>query len=261
MAIVIPFAQDLDALERNINRWSRFSPFTGPYNVKKHLDCILYFHQDHHTSPLRSRIEALQRKLVKLSFFNSVFVLSADLSGFEDSYPVGPSNMFFQLMLATPIIEDNGYDFVFWMEPDCHPIRPGWLTRLYALAVSSGPYWILGSGRRGVYELEKSLEYAKNHINGNAIYRFVSKDFRSYLEAVQEDFYQDLTRYMRSFDVALHLYRRKLLPKCRQTGLLHRFQYTDVIVNFWRTKVTLQDILTDYPGAYLAHGRNIIIPD
>lgn len=257
MVIVIPFAHDLDKLEQNVARWSDLKAITGDYNVKKQADCILYYHQDHHTSPLLPRINALQKRLQQMQIFKSVHVLSAGLSGFDDSYPVGPSNMFFQLMLATPLMEDNKYEFIFWMEPDCHPIRNGWLTHLYASAVSSGPYWILGSARRGTYELLRQYENIKNHINGNAIYRVGSKGFRSYLEAVHDDFYQDLTRYLRSFDIAIHLYRRKILPKCRQTDLLHRFQYTDVIVNFWRSEIGVAEILERYPSAYLAHGRNI----
>ena len=61
----------------------------------------------------------------------------------EDSYPLGPSKMFFKLTLETPLIQDMGYGGMFWMEPDCWPIRNGWLERFIKEGTASGPYWMV----------------------------------------------------------------------------------------------------------------------
>jgi len=257
MVIVVPFAHDMDVLESNLKRWTRLCPFVGKYPVRKHVDFLFYYHKDYLMSPHKTRIDGLISYVRSLKVFNTVNVISAGLDGYMDTYPLGPSNMFFNLFLSTPLLEDKGYNFLFWMEPDCHPVRNGWLTQLYSAAVRNGPFWMLGSARRGEYDLPKDLEYAKNHMNGNAIYRLDDPNFRAYVEAVHEDFDQELKLYMRSFDIALHIFRRKLRPKYRQTELLHRFLYTDLIHNYWRTAVSVAEILERFPVTYLVHGRNV----
>lgn len=241
----------------NISRWQKLRPFEGKYNVKKHVDLILYYHRDYHVSPQKSYIDQIKIQLEALQTFNRVLILSADLPVYDDKYPMGPSYMFFKLMLSTPLIEDSGYNFVFLMEPDCHPIRHGWLSQLYALTATAGPSWIIGSARRGEHILQNNYAYTKGHINGNAIYRVDHPGFRTFVEAVLDDFDQDMERYQSSFDLALSLFRSKLDPEWMQTDILHRFTYTGVILNFWRSQIHLSDILEKFPDAFIAHGRNI----
>lgn len=258
MVVVIPFANDLDKLEENINRWKTVAPSASKFKVSPFVDLLFYFHRDLATSSQRSRVEQLIQKVSELNAFKSIKTHSAYLGKWDDRYPLGPSNMFFKLMLETPLIEDAGYSFMFWMEPDCFPIKSGWLDILYNLATTSGPFWVLGSARRDEFVEDKQYRYAYDHINGNALYRLDDPIFRSYLDAVHEDFSQNFKKYLRSFDVAIALYKKSLKPFTRYSELHHHFVYTDLIQNVYRSKTNVTELITSHPETYIVHGRNLI---
>lgn len=258
MVIVIPFANDLDKLEENISRWGKIIPSTGKFKVKPYVDLMLYFHQDLATSSQKSRVDNIVKRISATGAFSAVTTLSAYLGKWEDRYPLGPSNMFFKLMVETPIIEDYGYSYLFWMEPDCFPVRSGWLDRLYNLVTTSGQFWVIGSAIRSDFVEDPQFRYGYDHINGNALYRLDDPDFRSFLDAVHEDFPQNLKKYMRSFDIAIALYKKSLKPFTRYSELHHHFIHTDLIQNVYRTETNVTDLLSKHPNTYILHGRSLV---
>lgn len=256
LLVVMPFARDVDLLERNIRRWAALPPSRPGLRTHRHVDLLLYYHRDFDLYPERERV--LRLVAAVRGSFRSAGVISAYLGGVDDRYPVGPSRMFFKLMLETPLVQERGYSYLFWMEPDCFPVQPGWLDRLYQRATSSGAFWMMGSLRRGAFEELKQYEHIKAHINGNALYRLDDPSFLAYLEAVQEDFDQRMSRYVGSFDLAIYLFWRGLEPYHRVAALTHRFVYTDLVQNVYITPTSIAAILQESPGTYLVHGRALL---
>lgn len=254
MVIVMPFAKDSDMLLENIVRWKDIVK-PSAMNTGRFVDVLLYYHRDALEPQIRSTIEKMTGYLRELRVFNRVEVVSAGLSGWEDRYPLGPSNMFFKLLIENPVLEEQGYSFMFWMEPDCFPVQPGWLDKLYHKAVTSGPYWMMGSIRRDSFKYDPALAYTYEHINGNALYRLDDPNFRAYLEAVYEDFPQKLKKYLRSFDIAIYLHGREDFTQW--ATIRHHFVYTDLIQNVYRTPTSARHLKRKYPNTCLVHGRRL----
>ncbi len=258
LVVVVPFATDLNRLEDNYKHWQR--PLTNPF-IKHNIDLVLYYHLElQENTDIGRRVINLRDHIRAMNCFRQIYILSARLGKWEDRYPIGPSKMFFKLLLETPLMIDHGYSFMFWMEPDVLPIRPGWLDQLYRAATFTSPnWWMIGSVRRDKFRENPEYSYARTHLNGCALYRLDDPEFRSYAEAVSDDFDQRLKRYMRSFDVALHMFKEDILPFSERSRLYHRFIYSDFIHNVYRTPTNVSEVLSESPNTYFLHGRHLLI--
>ena len=257
MLVVIPFANDIEMVEKNIARWHHYEASSTKFPVNRYVDLLFYYHRDlQDVREIKERVDGLVKSVKSLKYFNNVFVLSAHLNQWEDSYPLGPSKMFFKLTLETPLIQDMGYGGMFWMEPDCWPIRNCWLERLYKEGTASGPYWMIGSLKRDGKEYEKQFENITDHINGNALYKIGDPNFIRYLELVSDDFDQRMSKYLRSFDVALYVYRM-LLPYSQRSRFEHYFRYSPTVMNVYRTETRIFNIQKEQPEVFL-HGRHLV---
>lgn len=83
----------------------------------------------------------------------------------------GGARMSLEAMLRGKCIRgERGYGL--FAEPDCRPIRSGWLTALRrSLEYPAPPDWAVGSIYRGTFDISDSYLPNRYHINGNAIYR------------------------------------------------------------------------------------------
>jgi len=260
MVVVMPFAHDIDMLEQNIHRWTTLKPCTQRWPVWKHVDLILYQSQDAFASDddqLKGRIDRLMRLSEGLKAFRHVHYLSADLTKYDDKYRLGPSRMFFQIMTETRLVQEEAYNYLFWMEPDCWPVRPGWLDELYwAATVGAGHFWVLGSITRS--PVPDEYAHIQEHINGNAIYRLDDPVFIDFLRRLHANFDNNLTKYLASFDTAIFLFCRSLKPFTEQAKIWHKFVYTNLIQNVYRTPTRISDILEREKQTFLLHGRDLI---
>ena len=99
----------------------------------------------------------------------------------------------------------------------------------------------------------------KDHINGNALYRLDSPHFIKYVSLVSKLFWSNPSRYVDSYDVALHLARqdRQVVSWQEYTDTMHLFSYTNVVVNMYRQKLNGSEFCQREPETYLVHGRNV----
>jgi hypothetical protein len=159
--------------------------------------------------------------------------LEARLDPSQDKYPMGPSNMFFQLFHRSRFF--TRYTTFFWMEADVWPCRRHWLTTLYHDHAYQTEFWIRGSILR---DTETRKDYSswniRYHLNGNAWYRIGDAAFRRWMvDRVEAVFRKDTNRYLDSYDIAIDLIRRdpNFVSWKDEVDTAHRFVYTETIQN------------------------------
>lgn len=257
LLVLIPFtAKDLDKLGENVDRWPSLPATRGHPDIRPFVHLLFYSNVDlvSQGGPAWQQFEALRRRVEGWRIFGQVNYLSAHIEPVLDRYPGGATEMFFEA-LTIPHIRDT-YAFLFWMEPDCFPVRQGWLDRLYHLATMSGThYWVLGS----ILRARPSPEYAKisRHINGNALYRLNDPEFDAFLALVQHEYAQRKGQFLRSFDVAIHLVGEQLEPYEVRASVAHHFVYTDVIMNVYRRGTSMSEVCAENPRTFFLHGRHL----
>lgn len=259
LAVVVPFVEaDLDRLEANVATWlGAFPPCQRAFPARSATDIVLYYHREFANAPaVVTRLHALRRTVLRTRCFDKVLFAMANLDGGLDTYPLGASLMFFRL-LDLPLIADN-YAYLYYSEPDNQPCRPYWLDRVYALAAVTGPgWWQIGASMRNGDPAATHYPYA-DHINGNALYRVDSPAFMRFVETVQDEFSKNKSRFMGSFDIAMYMVARNLMPFPWYMENKHRWVYTDVLFNAYRMRANATEICAANAETFMVHGRNLV---
>ena len=211
--------------------------------------------------------------------FDNVYFYGANLLPSEDQYPIGASLMFFRLFHHRRI--GGVYDVIFLMESDCHICQGNWLRALtsrartasgvgaagehiveqYAHASSpSAAWWMMGTITRTGDELLSTYTFA-DHLNGNALYHVGDKDFANFIARLEADFLEDPAKYVHCYDIALYNFRRdRSVFSFKEYGdTLHKFVYTNLVQNYFRTEVSAEQVCRESPETYFVHGRNVIV--
>lgn len=228
--------------------------------------------------------------------FNQVRFISANLTRDRNRYPGGADYMFLSLLGVTedeifevsieyetdedtnitipitrrkhtttiiysrndtePYSVVKKYDYIFYNEPDCVPIREGWLTKLHEQCSKPiQPFWVKGSIYRGsdLNKLERNpfIPY-RFHINGNSLYGIGDPNLSEFIATVRRWVLSGHGRHTNAYDTDLFNYL--IQPEHYQTikHKVHLFQFTNIVANMWHTEWTIDGVL-DY-GAYLIHG-------
>ncbi|KAI8616147.1 hypothetical protein BC830DRAFT_1080800 [Chytriomyces sp. MP71] len=208
--------------------------------------------------------------------FASVRFVNALLAEADDAYPRGPSKMFFKLFATLrkhPLLHDARstalskkdirmhHQAIFYMEPDNYPCRAFWLDRLYEEASIPGDFWMRGSILRDGNPTVADYTFSE-HINGNALYRVDDSAFLEFLSRVsmEMDADTDGKRYLHSYDVAIDLVRRNrtLFDWLEFTKTASKFQFTETIQNWYRTRVNATQLCQENDATYLVHGREVL---
>jgi hypothetical protein len=254
LAIVIPFIEEeYPIIETNFRLWEAHFPCSS--NTADHVDLVFYYNQD---LGLRPQLSKKLYKLVSNSpirkCFNQIRFLMANLPprSEEDRYPLGSSLMFFRAM-ELPLLIDN-YRYMYWMEADQQPCRPGWLDQLYHVAINHPKFWMIGSTIRDGQQSNTYYSFA-DHINGNALYRLDDPKFHNFLSIVQEEFSKNKGRFLQAFDIAIYLVARHTLPFADYAAQKHHFQYTDILQNVYRTTTNVTQLCHANPSTFLVHGK------
>ena len=204
-----------------------------------HTDLFKYYHQE----GIRSEcIESIEVKELIIK---------------NDTYLVG-SRVMFESMLSNELgLVDPAY--IFYMEPDCKPIRPGWLQAVDAtIRWPNAHFWMKGSPFRGKPTPNISAHLiVRSHINGNAIYNlgdpaffsfynntvkpFIKKKFAIYGAAYDLDFFR---LFYNSSGEFYHSFQH----------IITKFQYSEIIQNYWHSVYKVRDVLEKYPETYIIHG-------
>ena len=181
-------------------------------------------------------------------YFETLCFECLELSGEADLYQTdytkpagaqghkaGPNNQFFETMRR---VRSAGR-YVFFMEPDCVPIRPDWLGQLLD-RLDRADAWIIGSVYRGRGTLDRRF---MRHLNGNAIYAAGDAAFQDFLVDLEGRFAALLSEDSRyAYDLALEILFTGASSDAKATDeeralwryfqpIAHRFHSTDYIQN------------------------------
>lgn len=250
--VVMPFhSRQLKTVQENLQSWLIFPPCQSHLNVE-----FIFFVSG-------ARNETLIEYLIK-SFkskcFESARVEFANLEGTDDEYLRG-SGLMFEKMLSKNI--DYGKvmpSHVFYMEPDCKPIRSYWLDAIQLRIISpNSHFWMKGSIFYGHADvISNKMLCNRIHINGNAIYNVGDNDFRTfYFKHVRDFIEKNYPKEKRAYDIdifKLLFWENGILAP----HLIHLFQFSDFIQNHFHSKYSLKEILKNNPNTFLIHGGNAL---
>lgn len=296
--IVIPYHyRQLPNLLTNIELWSKYPPYINKGSSKDtELTIVFYssggFLADAEKRDLELRINSSLALILDGVLLNSIQHIHAILNGDAiDSHIVGSRTMF-DLLLYFYSYQLAGEDplIFFYMEPDCLPIRGGWVEALQQECdTRSGRFWMQGSIFHGDSRVlfkrkDNDLPFFL-HINGNAMYNIGPESYfrEYYLIAVKtiswrsrlmdkwllssgrslEDLETRLNKIkykatkrcaFKSYDMAI-AYSLFLRSNFLQTrAFFDKFLYTDVVQNRWRSQYCLDEVHVSFPNTFLLHG-------
>lgn len=246
--VVIPFhKRQVDMLMKNIQSWSRYQPCEGNFKVG-----LIFFVSGVPDESLRLKL----KESVGTNCFDSINVEFAGLEGDQDHYLKGTRIMFEQMISKSLNFGEKKPSHVFYMEPDCLPIRPNWLHAINKHVIPpNAPFWMKGSVYRGHAEsVSTRFLYNHVHINGNAIYNIESDEFK--------DFYSNLVSPLvrrkynernRAYDT--DIFKLLFWNNARNTAqFFHKFQFSDFIQNHWHSEYSFKEIRHNSPDTFLVHG-------
>ncbi len=214
---------------------------------------------------LRSSFSRLEFEYCSLEPHEDVYEKDHSRPPPAEGYSAGPNNQFFESMRR---LGKYG-QYCFYMETDCIPIRPDWLSRLEGLVEGTEPFWVCGSVYRGVGTVGTPH---KLHINGNAIYAAGDEGFQNFVREVWRPAVKEHVDGMPgiAYDFALAYYFRDASPHedVEKWRLLqevaHLFRFTDMIQNHGGNLDAQSDLAPDLreirersPMTYIVHGRHL----
>lgn len=187
------------------------------------------------------------------SCFNGLDIRYAGLKDDDDKYLTGSRLMAENLIKNGLGLIDPYY--VYYMEPDCLPVRSFWLTLIDAATRPPNPaFWLKGSIYNGNPNvINRNFLYNMLHINGNAIYNLHDKSFRDWYFDEVRPF---ITKYYNAgaYDTDWYkfLYWPPFFPRSRQ--IVHKFQFSAFLKNYWHTNYTVNQIRESNEFTVLVHG-------
>ncbi len=270
--VVMPFhTSQVNRVEANLKLWSEFLPCSTGLaatpdavpNNKFHL--VLYSSTDSKKknviADVESRMAAAMAVLppAAANCFATWEVQHANLSGQNDSYYKGTRLMIDKLITGkVKLLKSPAPQYAFYMEPDCLPIRSNWLNALdNSVRWPHEPMWMKGSIYRGYNRLVFATKSPPQlfHINGNAIYNLGDRSFRKFFVDNYKPFALTASQGRdRSFDTDFFRFMHDIDNVMISRNYFHKFQYTDLIQNFWKSSYSASKIRDSHPGTYLVHG-------
>ncbi|MDF2375261.1 MAG: hypothetical protein P1U81_03395 [Verrucomicrobiales bacterium] len=201
--IIVPVLEsDLGLIKSVLRYWVHECPplETGSEAVSK-LD-LIYVFSGSENAGVKEAMEAILDESEVRKHFRKVFVHFAGVPPELDYYQrntkglpptangfaSGPNEVFFHMATAF----GNRYECSLLMELDCLPIRGNWAELLQEEMKKNPQAWVTGSCYQGWSWLSPGI---KNHINGNAIYRFSDPDFQKFLKEVWKPGVKELQQW------------------------------------------------------------------
>jgi hypothetical protein len=185
--------------------------------------------------------------------FSEARVRYADLKAEEDTYLAGSRNMFERMMNSLIGITEAQY--AFYMEPDCRPVRPYWLSVVDSLCRwPNSKFWMKGSIFRGSMKaITQPLAHNLFHINGNAIYNLADQGFRDF-------YFKRVVPYVRAngrqgaydTDTFIYLLDQKFYELNKD--IAHLFQFSDFMQNHWHADYSISGTREGSDVTVLVHG-------
>lgn len=266
--VIIPFhTSQLARLETNLKSWTDLPPCSqkpgGKASPNAPFHLVLYSSAD---SRKRQTLVELEGKLETMiaslpeevsACFASYEFQHANLSGPSDTYYRGTRLMIEKLILNKVRLQHTA-QYAFYMEPDCLPVRPNWLNMLdTTVRWPHQVFWMRGSiyrgNNKGVYATRHPPQVF--HINGNAIFNLSDRRFRSFYVKHFRPYVNAKSKTReRSFDTEFYRFIHDIDNIMVTRTVIHRFQYSEFVQNFWRSSYSLSKIKNDFPDTYFIHG-------
>lgn len=272
--LIIPFhTSHVNRVENMLKLWKDFPPCSNDGDLNSPQPAAPFSLVFYSSTDMRKRekvVEVEQRiqetlqnlTAPVLRCFQGFEFQHANLSGPSDKYYRGTKLMIEKLLLGKVKLSVNP-QYVFYMEPDVQPVRANWLNALdMSVRWPNQPFWMKGSiyrgNNKGVYATRHPPQFY--HINGNSIYNLADRAFRSFYVKHYRPFVQNQQstpnqkQKERSYDTDFYRFMHSMDHVEVARNVFHKFVYTDVIQNYWRSSYSLSKIRADHPNTYLVHG-------
>lgn len=215
------------------------------------------------TTPLNQEVmqkTALNDSMLNITHFKRSSLQRVNLQDQVTESATLPSNRSEPTPASAKITPAASY--VLYMEPDMLPVKSRWLSLLIIECSWPNPlFWIKGSIFRGSANLvNPSSPNLPNlyHINGNAIYNLADDNFKHF-------YFNHVRPYVvGKFGDSRNAYDTDFLEFLWDTAnyevarrVFSRYQYSESIVNMWKTEYTLASLSDDHPNALLVHGGTL----
>lgn len=278
--LIIPFhTSHVNRVENLLKQWRDYPPCSAEGDLNNAAPAAPFSLVFYSSTDMRKREkvldveqriqEALQNLTAPvLRCFQGFEFHHANLSGPSDKYYRGTRLMIEKLLLGKVKLAVTP-QYAYYMEPDVQPVRSNWLNALDAsVRWPNQPFWMKGSiyrgNNKGVYATRHPPQYY--HINGNAIYNLGDRAFRSFYVKHYRPFCQQQQQQHqqvagsaqkpkeRSYDTDFFRFLHSMEHVEVARNVFHKFVYTDVVQNFWRSSYSLAKIRAEHPNTHLVHG-------
>lgn len=249
--VVIPFTYKQEKqVKKNIQMWSEQPPCVQFLN---YLNVSLIFYVSQKESD-DIRFEFLNF-VNKFSFSKCFISISVEFAELEDDSYLNGSRIMFEKMISKKInFGKQIISHIFYMEPDCIPIRGNWLEALNNQVIRpNSEFLIKGSIFRGKKNAKDFTSlYLHFHINGNAIYNLENEKLTDFYFKKVYPFFKKIP-YAIAYDV---LFFKALFDKDSSftPEYYHLFQFSDFIQNYWHSRYDLSKILKENENTFFVHG-------
>ena len=261
-AIIMPFhRRQLKKLLFNFETWKTFVPSRKDYPSP---ELIIFASgkdlQDGLKEEILNYFQKQENEHLK-EFFSSISVQFANLIANKNSYYRGTRKML-EIVLGSgkgdgkageslKFPSSRVISHVFYMEPDCVPIRNYWMDAIHSeITNGAQTFWMKGSKYHGNPQLLKDGSDAlRAHLNGNSIYNIGSDEFRSfYFNKVVPQFIGQSSPYdLKIFEVLL------MNEAALQKEHGHKFIEANFIKNTAGKHQNWPKYLNQNPATFLHH--------
>lgn len=263
IGVVVPFTDGRsDSVRNALLRWNSIE-----YKAcEDSSDAFLYFYHSGANSIHEEEIKSYVRDLhLDNCFQGGIQFFYANLPAeIAKHHPSGPCAQFYRLFELLR----HKVDYFVIIEPDALPIRANWLSEIHKQVVDlNGNVWLKGSASQCHHRYSQLKARHDFHINGNAIFRVNDKGFDEFLERVQS-FYPEYTAsevavrgcatgqmYEGGHDHAIYQFLHHPSNFEYAQKILHKFQYSDFIINLCEESYDEDDIRAHYPSTYFVHSK------
>lgn len=205
-AIIMPFhRRQIKKLMFNFGTWNIFEPSTRTLPTRPEL--IIFVSGVDRNNFNQTISEYFEQNSHLKEHFSTISVQFGNLTVKKDGYWRGTKLMFETVLNKKLVFTSPKVSHIFYMEPDCLPIRKHWIDALVHETEKEpeDSIWMKGSKYVGnAHLLEVGSEALRQHLNGNSIYNIGSDEFRSFYYKYIKPNYVELAPYdLRIFEVLL----------------------------------------------------------
>lgn len=257
--VIMPFhPRQLESVKKNLMIWSKYFPCKKETKLEG-IGFIFYVSSSRkdiiHVEKFESELFEASASGSGKDCFRFYSIIYANLSGNNDGYLRGSRLMFEKMIKKEISFGSVEPSYIFYMEPDCIPIRSNWLAALNNLIVSpNADFWMKGSLFRGPFDvILNNVIYNHVHINGNSIYNVSDEGFAEFYFKIVRRIIE--TEFIDTCAYDTDIYRALLWNNSKYTApFFHMFQYSDFIQNYWHSEYSLTEILDNSPSTFFIHG-------